>query len=190
MWHKINGYEEKYEINKKGDVRRLTTKQGCQGGKILKHQEASNGYVNICLCSGGKPKIFRLHRLLAKAFIPNPHNKPQVNHIDGNRKNNALENLEWVTISENMLHAIHVTKTKPAPCSMAGKFGKNHNKSKPFLIEDKSGIIKEYGSGLEFTRLTGLDHTSVSYVRKKKLSSYTFKKGKMKGLTVHFEIVE
>lgn len=188
MWRKIKGYETEYEINRTGDIRRLTTKKGCLGGKILKHGKASNGYIKIELCKNGKVKTFQLHRLLAQHFIDNPDNNPQVNHIDGNRSNFSLSNLEWVTARENLLHAIRVTKTHAAPLSMIGKFGKDHNRSKSFWIEDKFGIIKKYGSGLEFTRLTGLDHTSISYARKKALSSYRFVHGKMNGLTVHFEI--
>src|SRR5689334_20246619 len=99
MWKKLKGYPE-YKINKSGQIKR--------NKKLLKNQIASNGYVNVCLCRKGKPKVFRLHRLLAITFIPNPQNKPCVNHKDGNRKNNTLANLEWVTFSENMLHAIYI----------------------------------------------------------------------------------
>jgi hypothetical protein len=177
-WKKIKHYEE-YEINSIGQVRR--------NSKLLKPQMASNGYVNICLCKKGKAKQFRLHRLLAESFIPNPLNKPQINHIDGIRTNNNLSNLEWVIVSENRLHACRVTKNHKPPRSMLGKFGKNHNISKQFKIKFPDGSIIEYGSGLEFTRLTGFDHTSISWARTKKSSPYTFSHGKIKGLTVYFD---
>lgn len=77
-------------------------------GRPIKHQVGKNGYVRVELwnCSSGRKYL--LHRLLAHAFIPNPENKPQVNHIDGNPQNNALNNLEWVTQSENQLHAYKI----------------------------------------------------------------------------------
>jgi hypothetical protein len=180
MWKKIKNYPD-YEINELGTVRR--------GAKILKHNVSTNGYIAICLCKNGKPKLFRLHRLLAENFISNPLKKPQVNHIDGNRKNNNLDNLEWVTISENMLHAIHVTKTKPAPCSMLGKFGKDHNLSKHFYLEYPDGKIIKYESGLDLVRKTGFDHSAISWARVKKQSGHKFSRGKMKGIIVHFELV-
>jgi len=74
-------------------------------GRPIKHQVSNNGYVRVELWQGGRGKKYLLHRLLAQAFIPNPENKPQVNHIDGDPQNNELNNLEWVTQSENQLHA-------------------------------------------------------------------------------------
>lgn len=185
MWAKIDGYEN-YLINKNGLIKR---KAGYQAKKdrILKNSISSNGYVQVILCKNGKAKTLRVHRLLSIAFIENPKNKPTVNHIDGNKKNNALENLEWVTDSENMYHAVNVLKRK-APCSMKGRFGKDHNISKSFIIEFPSGEKIEYGSGLEFQRKTGFDHSGISWARRKNLPCYTFSRGNMKGLTVHFEL--
>ena len=187
MWKTIKGYEN-YIINTKGQIRRIIGKY-CPNGRILKSQISTNNYIQICLCKNGKAKMFRLHRLLAEAFLPNPANKPQVNHIDGNRKNNDLSNLEWVTVSENMLHAMYVTKNKLPSRSMLGKMGMAHNLSKSFSVEYPNGKIVNYGSGLEFRRMTGLDHTSISWARNKGYSSYKFVKGKMKGLIVYYENV-
>lgn len=181
MWKKIKDYHE-YEINIHGEVKR--------GSKILKNQIASNGYVQVNLCKKNKVKGFRIHRLLAQAFIDNIFNKSQVNHKDGNKQNNSLGNLEWVTPSENILHAIHVIKTKLSPRSNLGKFGKDHNRSKFFWLEYKDGSTVKYESGLELKRLTGFDHTTIAWARKIKNKSYTFVRGKMKGITVHFELVE
>jgi hypothetical protein len=178
MWEKIKNYNC-YEINEEGQVRR--------GNRILKIQKHTNGYPYVVLCENGKPKSYRIHRLLADAFIPNPEKKPAINHIDSNRENNSLSNLEWVTTSENNLHAYHVTKTRKPPRSMLGKFAKNHNRSVPFSVKYPDGKFVEYGSGLEFTRLTGLDHTSISYGRKKSIDKiYQFKHGKMKGLVAYY----
>lgn len=188
MWKKIAEYED-YKIHRDGRVKRLVSKYS-RKERILKHSIASNGYVQISLCKDGKAKVFRLHRLLAETFISNPENKPQVNHKDGNKKNYSLSNLEWMTASENNLHSIRVLKRKP-PRSMLGKLGKDHNLSKHFYIQYLNGDIIKYESGLEFKRITGFDHTSISWARKKKKSGYKFlKKGNLKNLIVHFEILE
>lgn len=181
MWKIIKDYPN-YKINENGLIKR--------NNKLLKHQHSTNGYIHVILCKDNKVKSFRLHRLLAQAFIKNPCNKPQVNHMDGNRKNYSLNNLEWVTASENMLHAIHVTKTKAAPCSMRGKFGKNHNRSKNFWLEYQDGLIVKYESGLDLVRKTSFDHTSISWARTRKGIKHKFVRGKMKGITVHFELIE
>lgn len=75
-------------------------------GKFLKATDRGNGYLTVYI--EGKNRY--LHRIVAQAFIPNPENKPQVNHIDGNTKNNYLENLEWVSCLENIKHAKEVLK--------------------------------------------------------------------------------
>jgi len=74
-------------------------------GREIKQQISKNGYVRVELWESGKGKKYLLHRLLAESFIPNTENKPQINHIDGNKLNNSLSNLEWTTQSENQKHA-------------------------------------------------------------------------------------
>lgn len=73
--------------------------------RTIKPQVSRNGYIRVELWKDGRGKKYLLHRLLAQAFIPNPEGKPQVNHIDGDKENNALSNLEWVTQRENQIHA-------------------------------------------------------------------------------------
>jgi hypothetical protein len=88
-----------YEINPEGIVRRISTK------RVKKSFERSDGYIGIQLYkSKTEIKNFQLHRLIAIAFIDNPNNKGFINHIDSNRKNNSLDNLEWVTCQENVKH--------------------------------------------------------------------------------------
>lgn len=86
---------------------------------IMKIQENNKGYFFVCMKEFGKRKNLLIHRLVAEAFIPNPENKPEVNHIDGNPHNNRVSNLEWVTSSENRKHAYWVLER---PC-----FGKKHS---------------------------------------------------------------
>ena len=76
-----------------------------QKEKLLSLTNTSTGYKKVELVKNGQRKSIRVHRLVAQAFIPNPENKLEVNHIDGNKTNNHVENLEWVTSSENTIHA-------------------------------------------------------------------------------------
>lgn len=93
-WKKIKQCEN-YSINENGEVRNDTT------GKIKKpFLNSANGYFTVDLWKDNKPFKFTIHRLLAEAFIPNPDGKPTVDHKDGNRQNNALENLRWATYAE------------------------------------------------------------------------------------------
>ena len=100
----MKDFESLYLISNKGNVYSLITK------KILT-LKITHGYATHCVKSRNPRKYVRVHRCVAKAFIPNPENKPQVNHVDGNRSNNCVENLEWVTNRENMSHASINKKT-------------------------------------------------------------------------------
>ena len=106
-WKDIPGYKNRYQINNNGDVQSLRCKWGERNPpKILTPYIDPIGYVRIGLSINSKTKTYCLHRLIANAFIPNPLNKKEVNHIDGNKQNNELSNLEWVTRAENAAHAV------------------------------------------------------------------------------------
>lgn len=98
IWLPILNYENLYEVSSFGQVRRLKKLNNLRPG-------LSKGYYFVVLSKDCKGKISKIHRLVALAFIPNPENKPYVNHKDGNKLNNKLENLEWCTDQENRTHA-------------------------------------------------------------------------------------
>lgn len=126
-WKDIKNYEGIYQVSNMGQIRkhpRHRFKHGCirPCGYILKPIPVmKNGkkakYMNIWLYKGNKerPKKFKIHRLVALNFIPNPFNKPEINHKNGKKDDNNVENLEWVTGQENYLHAIKLGLCKTTP---------------------------------------------------------------------------
>ena len=125
IWKKINEFEGCYLVSNLG---RIKSYKVSINGKILKSNTNRLGYIYFSLTKNLCLRSFTIHRLVALAFIPNPENRPQVNHINGVKSDNRVENLEWATISENMNHAIK-TGLKIAPKDF------NHYNSK-FKKED------------------------------------------------------
>ena len=126
IWKDITGYEGIYQISNHGRVRRIWKKSRTNPEgklKILKMSITGYGYYSLYLFKNGKRKQYTIHKLVAVEFIENPLNKPQVNHIDGNKINNHVDNLEWCTCSENIKHA-YKTGLKKA------KTGADHYNSK------------------------------------------------------------
>lgn len=118
-WQPVPEYDGKYEVSNKGNVR--TTYYGSpQNISLIPRHE----YLVVSLYKDGKNKTHRVHRLVAKCFIPNPENYPVVNHKDGNKHNNASDNLEWTTTTGNVRHAV----------AMAKRSGGVLNDSKPKII--------------------------------------------------------
>lgn len=91
-------FDDKYAVSEKGDV--INVRSGRTLRTVL-----NNGYVKVQLSTNGIRRSYPVHRLVARAFVPNPDNKPYVNHKDGNKENNCFNNLEWVTAKENDAHA-------------------------------------------------------------------------------------
>ena len=103
IWKDIVGYEGLYQVSNLGRVKSYK-RMGTNGG-ILKKSFFKQGYEKTILAKNNKLKTFKTHRLVAIAFIPNQNNFPQVNHKDGNKLNNCVDNLEWTTAKENTIHA-------------------------------------------------------------------------------------
>lgn len=105
IWKDIDGYEGLYQVSNLGNVKSLTNRSNHKEEKILKLN--TNGkYYLVNICKNTKKKTLLIHRLVAKAFIDNPNNLPQINHINGNKLDNRVENLEWCTCRENIIHSI------------------------------------------------------------------------------------
>lgn len=115
VWRDAVGYEGLYQISSWGRVKSVARlKNWGNGGvkfceeRIMYHSYDYKGYPVIILRKDLKRKSVKIHRLVATAFIPNPEGKLQVNHKDGNKSNNNLTNLEWVSNSENQRHAVQI----------------------------------------------------------------------------------
>lgn len=119
------------------------------------------GYSCVCVYQNNKPKWKRIHRLVAEAFIPNPDNKPQVNHKNGVRDDNCVENLEWVTNAENQKHSYDFLGHKK-PRYWLGKKGKEFPHSKIVLQIKNDNIVCEFYGCSEAGALTNINHRHIN----------------------------
>lgn len=155
IWKDIIGYENLYRVSNKGNVKSLDrvskfhTGYGIKKGKVLKLTVDKNGYHRISLYKDGKSKKHFVHRLVAKAFIEKRKGKHHINHLDGNPKNNVVENLEWCTPKENTAHAY-----------------KNGLISFKYKGDGKD-IVQDYEKGLHMTEIAEkyeIHHTTVKSI--------------------------
>lgn len=166
IWKDIKGYEGSYQASNLGNIKSLERMvQGKIGmricnERILKILIGKRGYYTVNLGNGtGRCAIKTVHRLVAIAFIPNPENRPCVNHIDGNKLNNNINNIEWCTYSENNIHAFNTGLKIP---TWEGISGKDHCRSVKVAKYDRQGnFIRVYDSIGEATKDVGLKSYSL-----------------------------
>lgn len=164
VWKPIVGYETTHMVSNLGRIRSLDRTVKCRDcyrtarGRILSVKTTPEGYWQVTLSNGGIDKTHYVHRLVAKAFIPNPNDLPEVNHKDEDKSNNCVDNLEWCTRKYNsryndLNHRIGLKRR-----------GKIINGT-PILQFTLDGIfICEYGSSHEAQRLTGIDSSYICKV--------------------------
>ena len=152
-WHWIEDYENRYRIYKNGDIESCIFKKK----KILKPSMNKFGYLEILLRTKGVKNVkhFKLHRLIAIYFIPNPDNKELIDHIDGNKLNNSIENLRWCNRQENNLNRKNTGKYKKGVSYNNGKFQSslNINGKKIYL-----GLYKTEDKAHEVFKQKFLEH--------------------------------
>lgn len=168
-WKEVKGYEGRYIISNYGEVISLpryknnkSKLQYVEPKEILQYVNKNNGYIYVMLCKNGKQKNIRLHRLVAEAFIPNSENLLQINHIDGNKQNNKVNNLEWCNQSQNEIHAYKLGLIK------------NRNKIKVRQYDLDDNFIKEFESMKEASKETGVSISNISQcINNKKKQGYS-----------------
>lgn len=153
IWKDIKGYEGYYQVSNMGRIKSVARERKTKGGGLyqikesIKKQELSKrGYLRTLLSKNKNMKHFQIHRLVAQAFVSNPYNKPEVNHINEDKTDNRVENLEWMTRTENQNHGTALERM------MNTKIEKGIIKKmcKPVLQYDLNGnFIREWGSTME-----------------------------------------
>lgn len=160
IWKDIKEYEGIYQVSNLGRVKRVET------DRILKGRKDKGGYLVVNLYKNSILSNKKIHRLVAQAFIPNTENKSQVNHIDEDKTNNMISNLNWMTAKENLNHGTHnerVSKTLSIPT---------------IATNIKTGESQEFYGARECARHLGLDPSHITAVlkgKRKQTGGYTFK---------------
>ena len=161
VWKNVIGFEEIYQISSFGNLKSFKKNKD---GIILKQTNKKGGYFSVVLIFNNKIKYTRIHRLVAESFILNPENKKHVNHIDGNKQNNNVSNLEWNTPKENTNHAISLN-----PNIIKGIRNYNQNiRPKKIIQKDlNETIIDVFNNAKEASDKTGVCQRNILQVANK-----------------------
>ena len=154
IWKPVVGYEGLYEVSNLGNVRSLNYNH-TNKPKLLKQDLCKNNNLRVTLYNRTK-KRFLVHRIVAEAFMPNPYNKPEIDHINTIRTDNRVENLRWVTHTENMNNPITHTK------SINSKLHYTYNMKAVIQTSKDGTFIQEYKCTREAERATNIDHRSIN----------------------------
>ena len=178
IWRDIQGYEGIYMVSNQGNVLSVNFGSMHSGKpKVMKLSKSSSGYLHVQLYKNGVAKTLLVHTLVANAFIPNPDCLPEVNHKDGDKTNNTVSNLEWVTKSQNTIHAIK-NNFRPVNHSL-GKKGKDCKTSKPVEQYNLDGsFIRLWDSREDAAASLGVRRSSIcdcANGRKKTCCGYVWK---------------
>lgn len=173
-WRPVVGYETRYEVSDLGRVRSLAGRHGPYAAPWVLRPGLMNGYPYVNLRLNGIQKTYCVHRLVARAFcsgfLPGLH----VNHKNGVRHDNRVDNLEWVTPAENQRHSWRELGRKG---SATGKTGANHNRSHPVVVVTPDGSELTFESQDEASRSLGVHRASISACitgRRKQVRGYFF----------------
>lgn len=139
-WRPVRGYEGLYEVSNIGRIKSL------RNNIVLKQLDSGNGYFKVLFSKCGKVRSFWVHRLVASAFVPNPNDLPVVDHLDGNKRNNNAENLDWCTSGDNSRRAWNNGLIPPLPV-MYGEQHPNH-----VLTREKASDIRRLYATGEYTQ--------------------------------------
>ena len=174
IWKPIKGFEGLYEISNTGLVKSLRREVPNNGGisivkeKILKPQKEKNGYLRIGLNKRNKKYMFLIHRLVAESFIPNVNNYAEINHKDGNKSNNNVDNLEWCSRSYNIKHS-YINKLRNTDINRKNAKKMIEKNKRKVVQKDLNGnMINIFDSIKEAGELTNIDKTNICSVCKHK----------------------
>ena len=157
-WRPVKDYPN-YMVSNLGRIKSLNY-LGHGTEKVLSPGDDGHGYLQIGLWKDGKNKTVKVHRLICEAFVPNPENKPHINHIDGDKSNNRAVNLEWCTRSENLKHAWNTGLSE----NVKRAFDRIHTESMTPIeaTNKKTGEKQVFQSVQETARRLGVDAPKVS----------------------------
>lgn len=168
VWKDIKDFEGIYQISNHAKVKRLSRPISHWRGnmrnlpeKIIKQMTTTNGYLKVHLHKEGKMRTFSVHRLVLSHFVPNYDNLPTVNHIDGNKQNNNLDNLEWASLSRNAKNAYDIGLNRP-------NMGSKHNNSK--VTEANVLFIRNSKqlSNKKLAEMFGITDSNITAIKKRK----------------------